>query len=92
MVQFNFPTIIRFGAGAVTELADYLKSKDIKHPLLVTDPIIATLDFTHALIRDVQQKEFPSPFFMISIRIPSNLMCSKVAMPLMQINVMPSLV
>jgi len=56
MVQFNFPTIIRFGAGAVTELADYLKSKDIKHPLLVTDPIIATLDFTHKLIRDVQQK------------------------------------
>ena len=56
MVQFNFPTIIRFGAGAVTELADYLKSKDIKHPLLVTDPIIATLDFTHTLIRDVQQK------------------------------------
>jgi alcohol dehydrogenase class IV len=56
MVQFNFPTIIRFGAGAVTELADYLKSKDIKHPLLVTDPIIATLDFTHKMIRDVQQK------------------------------------
>ena len=56
MVQFNFPTIIRFGAGAVAELADYLKSKDIKHPLLVTDPIIATLDFTHKMIRDVQQK------------------------------------
>lgn len=56
MVQFNFPTIIRFGAGAVNELADYLKSKDIKHPLLVTDPIIATLDFTNKLIRDVQQK------------------------------------
>lgn len=56
MVQFNFPTIIRFGAGAVNELADYLKSKDIKCPLLVTDPIIATLDFTHKLIHDVQQK------------------------------------
>ncbi|MFN9680384.1 MAG: iron-containing alcohol dehydrogenase, partial [Bacteroidota bacterium] len=56
MVQFNFPTIIRFGAGAVTELAGYLKSKDIKHPLFVTDTIIATLDFTHTLIRDVKQK------------------------------------
>ena len=56
MVQFNFPTIIRFGQGAVNELAGYLKSKDIKHPLLVTDSIIATLDFTHTLIRDVQQK------------------------------------
>jgi alcohol dehydrogenase class IV len=56
MVQFNFPTIIRFGAGAVNELAPYLKSKAISHPLLVTDPMIATLDFTHQLIRDVQQK------------------------------------
>jgi alcohol dehydrogenase class IV len=56
IVQFNFPTIIRFGAGAVEELADYLKSNNIKHPLLVTDAIIATLDFNRKLIRDVQQK------------------------------------
>ena len=55
IVQFNFPTIIRFGAGAANELADYLKSKNITHPLLVTDPVIATLGFTQKLVNQVQK-------------------------------------
>ena len=55
IVQFNFPTIIRFGAGGANELADYLKSKNITHPLLVTDPVIATLGFTQKLVNQVQK-------------------------------------
>lgn len=43
--QFNFPTVIRFGAGAVNELPLYLKSRGLKRPLLSTDPVIAELWF-----------------------------------------------
>ena len=45
VVQFNFPTIIRFGGGAVKELPAYLKKNNLKNPLLVTDPIISELSF-----------------------------------------------
>jgi alcohol dehydrogenase class IV len=43
--QFNFPTTIRFGAGAVQELPAYLKANGWAKPLLVTDPIVAQLGF-----------------------------------------------
>jgi len=45
IVQFNFPTTIRFGAGAVAELPTYLKSNQLKKPLVSTDPTIAGLGF-----------------------------------------------
>ncbi|WP_300598056.1 iron-containing alcohol dehydrogenase [Niabella sp.] len=43
--QYNFPTTIRFGAGASNELGDYLKKNALARPLIVTDPVIAQLDF-----------------------------------------------
>jgi len=43
--QYNFPTIIRFGAGAVKELPDHLVSMGLGRPLLVTDPMVAALGF-----------------------------------------------
>ena len=43
--QFNFPTVIRFGEGAVQELGAYLKSKGSQRPLLVTDAVVAKLAF-----------------------------------------------
>ena len=43
--QYNFPTIIRFGAGAVAELPDHLISQGLAKPLLVTDPTVLQLDF-----------------------------------------------
>ena len=45
VVQFNFPAIIRFGAGAVNELPAYLEKNKLKKPLIVTDPNIAELGF-----------------------------------------------
>lgn len=51
--QFNFPTIIRFGAGVVKELTSYLTSKNLKNPLVVTDPVIAGLPFFKAIISDL---------------------------------------
>src|SRR5680860_1349418 len=51
MVDFNkrysysFPTAIRFGAGVIDELPAYLKDKKLGRPLLVTDGLVAELDF-----------------------------------------------
>ena len=39
--QFNFPTVIRFGVGAVKELAPYVAQQGFSKPLIVTDPVIA---------------------------------------------------
>lgn len=51
--QFNFPTIIRFGAGAVKELAPYLKQNGLSKPLIVTDPVIAELGFFQTIKNDL---------------------------------------
>lgn len=51
--QFNFPTIIRFGAGAAKELAPYLKNQGFSRPLLVTDPVIAELGFFKNICADL---------------------------------------
>jgi alcohol dehydrogenase class IV len=43
--QYNFPTTIRFGAGASAELADCLRSSGLQRPILVTDPQVESLEF-----------------------------------------------
>jgi len=43
--SYNFPTPIRFGAGASKELGDYLVKNNLLKPLLVTDRTVAGLDF-----------------------------------------------
>lgn len=48
--QYNFPTVIRFGAGAVNELTPHLTSKQLDRPLVVTDPQVAELDFFRNVI------------------------------------------
>ncbi|MCF8256240.1 MAG: iron-containing alcohol dehydrogenase [Flavobacteriales bacterium] len=45
VVQFNFPTVIRFGLGAIQELPSHLKEVGLKRPLVVTDPMVAQLPF-----------------------------------------------
>lgn len=52
--QFNFPTIIRFGAGAIKELPAYIKQNNLKAPLIVTDPVIAQLPFFKAIVTDLK--------------------------------------
>lgn len=58
VVQYNFPTVIRFGAGAVKELPDYLAKNGIKAPLLVTDPVVAQLGFFKDIVASLQAKNF----------------------------------
>ena len=61
--QFNFPTVIRFGAGAVNELPDYLKKNNLSHPLIVTDPTVAQLDFFKKIVSDLKAKGFAVDVF-----------------------------
>lgn len=52
--QYNFPTTIRFGAGAIKELPAYLQKNGLKRPMIVTDPTIASLLFFKAIVNDLQ--------------------------------------
>ena len=61
--QYNFPTTIRFGAGASRELGDYLKKNNLLKPLIVTDPNVAQLDFFKEIINDLQKKNIPAEIF-----------------------------
>jgi alcohol dehydrogenase class IV len=51
--QFNFPTIIRFGAGAVDEMPAFLFEQGCRRPLLVTDATIAALPFFKKIVVDL---------------------------------------
>lgn len=55
VIQFNFPTTIRFGANAVKELPAYLKTNGLKAPLVVTDPNVAQLPFFQEIIEDLKK-------------------------------------
>lgn len=62
-LNFNFPCPIRFGAGVIDELADHLISQGLKHPLIVTDPVIAELDFFKAIISALKAKNLAVDVF-----------------------------
>ncbi len=61
--QYNFPTTIRFGAGASKELGDYLKKNNLSKPLVVTDATVAQLDFFKTITNDLQQKNISTEVF-----------------------------
>ncbi|HET7003730.1 MAG TPA: iron-containing alcohol dehydrogenase [Puia sp.] len=54
IVQYNFPTIIRFGPGSVNELGDYLSKNGLSRPLIVTDPTVSQLSFLGKIVKDLQ--------------------------------------
>jgi alcohol dehydrogenase class IV len=56
ILQFNFPTTIRFGAGASAELGDYLKRSGVVKPLIVSDTTVAGLDFFKTIVDDLTRK------------------------------------
>ena len=45
-VNWSYPTLIKFGAGRIKELADHCKTVGLKNPLLVTDKALASLPIT----------------------------------------------
>jgi alcohol dehydrogenase class IV len=48
--NWNYPTLIRFGAGRIAELPDACKTLGMKSPLLVTDPGLASLPMIAAAV------------------------------------------
>jgi len=61
--QYNFPTTIRFGTGAVNELGDYLIKNNLSRPLIVTDPTVALLGFFRTIVSDLQKKNLSVEVF-----------------------------
>jgi alcohol dehydrogenase class IV len=61
--QFNFPTIIRFGSGSVSELPLYLEKNHLKKPLLVTDSNIVQLGFFKKIISDLKANDLQPVVF-----------------------------
>jgi alcohol dehydrogenase class IV len=56
IVQYNFPTVIRFGAGSSKELGPYLIKNRLVRPLIVTDPNVQQLGFFSQIINDLQRQ------------------------------------
>jgi alcohol dehydrogenase class IV len=44
--NWSYPTLVKFGAGRISELADHCKTAGLKNPLLVTDKALASLPIT----------------------------------------------
>lgn len=65
--NYSFPTQICFGAGAVQELAPYLKKQNLKAPLIITDPQVATLSFFKKIVADLETQDLnPHVFAEVS--------------------------
>ena len=61
--QFNFPTTIRFGAGAIKELPGHLAANGLSKPMLVTDPQVSSLDFFKAIKQSLEAKSIAVEVF-----------------------------
>src|ERR1043166_4224881 len=61
--QYNFPTTIRFGAGASKELGDYLVQNNLSRPLIVTDATVAQLDFFKEIVNGLEKKNISVEIF-----------------------------
>ncbi len=61
--QYNFPTTIRFGAGASKELGTYLKTNNLSKPLVVTDPIVAELSFFKEIVKQLSDHDISVEVF-----------------------------
>jgi alcohol dehydrogenase class IV len=61
--QYNFPTTIRFGAGASGELGDYLLKNDLRKPLIVSDPNVSQLSFFREIVSSLEKKNISVEVF-----------------------------
>jgi alcohol dehydrogenase class IV len=63
VLQYNFPTTIRFGAGASEELGDYMVRHGLMRPLVVTDPVVAGLPFFKKSMEQLDRKSARAEVF-----------------------------
>ncbi len=61
--NWNYPTSVRFGAGRIAELPKLCQSHGFKHPLVVTDPFLATQPMTHAMLDQLRAAHIPVAVF-----------------------------
>jgi len=62
-VNWNYPTLVRFGIGRIRDLADACKTLGMKRPLLVTDPGLAGLPIIAAAIDANKKAGLPTGLF-----------------------------
>lgn len=81
MISFSFPTDISFGPGVISQLAAYLKTKNIRAPLLVTDGIIKDLPFYKKIVNQLSQAGISIEVFSeINMNpVKSNVLLGKAA-------------
>jgi len=53
--NWNYPTLIRFGAGRIKELPDACKALEIQRPLIVTDAALAKLPMIAEALANLRQ-------------------------------------
>ena len=61
--NWNYPTLIRFGAGRIAELPDACKTLGIRKPLLVTDPGLAGLPMIADAVESCRKAGLPCEVF-----------------------------
>jgi alcohol dehydrogenase class IV len=61
--NWNYPTVVRFGAGRINELADACRALGIKRPLLVTDPGLAALPMVRDVLARNESAGVPTAIF-----------------------------
>ena len=61
--NWNYPTLMRFGAGRIRELPDACKALGISRPLLVTDPGLAKLPIIADAVRVLSDAGMPNAVF-----------------------------
>ncbi len=61
--NWNYPTLIRFGAGRIVELPDACESLGIRKPLLVTDPQLAALSIVAEVVELCRKAGLPCEVF-----------------------------
>lgn len=61
--NWNYPTAVRAGAGRIRELADTCKELNIRSPLFVTDPGLASMPMVLNIIRDCEEANLSIAMF-----------------------------
>jgi len=81
MISFSFPTDISFGPGVISQLAAYLKTKNIRAPLLVTDGIIKDLPFFKKIVSQLSRAGISIEVFseINTNPVKSNVLMGKAA-------------
>ncbi|MFT4518915.1 MAG: alcohol dehydrogenase class IV [Halioglobus sp.] len=52
--NWNYPTAVSVGVGSIAQLADHCMARGIRAPLLVTDPGLAELEMTGAVVQQLK--------------------------------------